>query len=90
MTHKINGKNPEDTGPQTGDEWIDLGKRRGAVVREGGRFTSIETPKGKVIIAPGDERLDKMTRSNLKRWFRLLGLMIVILVPIINLIKHLF
>lgn len=77
MTHKSKGKNPEDEGPQTGDDWIALAKKRGAIVREGGKFTSVSTPKGKAMIAPGRERLDNWTRSNLRRWFRLLGLMLL-------------
>jgi len=63
-------------GPSTGNDFIELAKRRGAKVSVGkGGFTSIETTQGKVHINPSNENLDKWTRSNLRRWFKLLGLM---------------
>ena len=59
----------------TGNSFIDLAKGRGASVEPAGNFMKIKTPAGSMKIAPGDEILDKQTRGNIKRWFKLLGLM---------------
>lgn len=63
--------------PTTGKEWIALAAHRGASIQEGNTFTSVETPKGKVHIYPGREKLDSQTQHNLRRWFKLLGLMAI-------------
>ena len=61
----------------TGDDFVELAKRRGAKVTQGkSGFVQIETPKGKTYINPSHDVLDKQTISNIKRWFRLLGLML--------------
>lgn len=62
-------------GPNTGDSFIKLAKARGADVQKAGRFQKISTPKGSVHITPGKDTLDSQTRSNIRKWFRLLGLM---------------
>lgn len=65
----------------TGDDFISLAERRGAIIETKGNsgFIKIKTPKGSVFVAPGDKQLDKKTVSNLRKWFRLLGLMLFIL-----------
>ena len=63
-------------GPATGNDFIELAGKRGAKVSMGkDGFTAVETTVGKVHINPSDQPLDKWTRSNLRRWFRFLGLM---------------
>lgn len=66
--------------PKTGEEFVGLAREKGAHISHGhSHFVSIETPKGKVYINPSHDKLDKQTISNLKRWFRLLGLMVFII-----------
>lgn len=63
----------------TGHDFIELAKKRGAKVSLGKNgFTQVETPKGKTFINDSKDTYDKQTISNLKRWFKLLGLMILI------------
>lgn len=64
---------------KSGQNAIEFAKERGASIEEKKTFTKISTPKGSVYINPGREDLDKYTQSNLKRWFRLLGLMLFLL-----------
>ena len=66
---------------QTGDQFIELAKSKGASVTPHGNFSKVETPEGSVHIAPGRNRLDNQTISNLKRWFRLLKLLLIPLTP---------
>lgn len=61
--------------PSTGDDFIKIARERGAVVINRGTHTKVRTRGGATYIVPGDEPLDKRTISNLKKWFRLLGLM---------------
>ena len=68
---KVKGKHPFNTG----NDFINLAKNRGANTNEKGIFTKITTRNGSTFVKPGNEPLDKRTVANLKRWFRLLGLM---------------
>lgn len=77
----------KDQGPQTGKDFANLARKRGAKISINRGFTSIETPKGKVMINETNDRLDSQTRSNLRKWFRLLGLMIFIVLCVIPIIK---
>lgn len=64
--------------PQTGDDFISLAERRGAVVTGShSGFRKIRTPRGSMHIAPGQKQLDPPTLRNIKKWFKLLGLMIL-------------
>lgn len=82
---KKKGNSP--VGPHTGNDFIQLAKERGALVEKSKKFTKIKTPKGSVHIAPGDTNLDPQTRLNLRRWFRLLGLMLFIVLCILPMVK---
>lgn len=70
-------KNTPQNGPNTGKGFQELAKNRGAKVTENAHagFSSIETVNGKMYINPSHDTLDKRTRSNIRRWFRFLGLM---------------
>lgn len=84
-------KSKGHTDLNTGNKFVDFARKRGAVVKKSGNFTSIETPKGKVHINASNDTLDKQTVSNLKKWFRLLGLMLFIticgILPIVRYIQ---
>lgn len=82
---KKKGKNDE---PETGDEFIALAERRGAVVKRVGNFFKVKTTKGSMKIAPGHTKLDKTTISNTEKWFRLLGLMAVLFFCIFPLLSR--
>lgn len=71
--------------PTTGNQFIKLAEERGANVTQTDKnnFTVVKTPGGSVHIAAGDTKLDPQTRSNLKRWYKLLGLMLLLL-PVLN------
>lgn len=64
----------------TGDGVIKYAKGRGADVtpQSHGNFTAIETPAGKMHIRPGKEKLDKPTQANVRRWLKLLGLLVIL------------
>lgn len=66
---------------RTGKDFVNFAEKRGAKVTHNahGGFTSVETPAGKVFINPSSHTLDKQTIGNLKRWFRLLGIMVFIM-----------
>lgn len=72
-------KHTPQGGPQTGEQFVNLAKQRGAKVTENAHagFTSVETASGKMYINPSSDTLDKGTRSNVRKWFRFLGLMAV-------------
>lgn len=64
----------------TGEKVVKFAKERGAKVEKAhGGFTAISTPRGKMMIYPGRDKLDKQTVSNTKRWLRLLGLLLFLL-----------
>ena len=63
---------------ETGKDVVEFAKKRNASVFEHGRFTGIETPKGKMYVSETNEKMDKFTKANVKRWLRLLGLMLFI------------
>jgi hypothetical protein len=66
---------------KTGNDFIEHAQTHGAVVttdRRGG-FTEVATRKGSTYIAPGTQPLDYRTRKNLRHWFRLLGLLMLML-----------
>lgn len=70
--------NPQQ--PKTGNQYIEHARRNGAVITQSrGGFKKIETPDGATYVAPGNQPLDPRTRKNLNHWFKLLGLMIIIL-----------
>lgn len=75
---KKKGHNP---GKQllTGEDFVEVAKKRGAQVTANAHqgFTEIRTPNGSTYINPSADTLDVGTRSNLKKWFRFLGLMVV-------------
>lgn len=70
-------RNPEPN-LSTGHKVINYAKGRGADVREDGIFTSIETPAGKMHVKDSNQTLDKQTQSNIRRWLRLLGLLVLV------------
>lgn len=86
MSKKNKGQHPFNTG----DDFLNLARARGAVVEKAGRFWKVKTPAGTAHIAGGTEKLDDQTVSNLKRWFRLLGLMILLGVLLVDFLLHLF
>jgi hypothetical protein len=70
--------------PKTGDGFIQLAQSKGASVtpagtKHGVEFTKISTPSGSMFITPGKHTLDPRTRKNYKHWFRLLGLLSVLI-----------
>lgn len=73
MSKKNKGEHPFNTG----DDFLNLAKARGASVEKKGRFFRIHTPRGSTYVAGGKEKLDDQTISNLRKWFRLLGLMLI-------------
>ena len=80
------GKKQKPDYPVTGNDFIKVAKERGAFVVDRGTHTKIRTKLGATYVVPGDERLDKRTISNLRKWFRLLGLMgimVLCLAPIL-------
>ena len=64
--------------PSTGNDFIELAEKRGAVTINRGTHTKVRTKLGATYIVPGDKPLDKRTVSNLTRWYRLLGLMALV------------
>lgn len=70
------GNKQKGQGPQTGNDFIELAAGRGAEIIRRGLHTKIRVKgKGATYVIPGDKKLDKRTISNLRKWFRLLGLM---------------
>ena len=65
---------------KSGDDFIEKARSGGAIIepskKEG--FTKVSTRLGSTFITPGDEPLDQRTRKNLRHWFRLLGLLVLI------------
>lgn len=69
--------------PKTGDDFIKMARERGAKVTDAGKkagveFTKISTPGGSMYITPGKQPLDPRTRKNYRHWFRLLGLLLLL------------
>ena len=74
MAHKNDVKG--NHGLETGKDVVEFAKRRNASTFHHGLFTGIETPKGKMYVSETDEKMDKHTKANVKRWLKLLGLML--------------
>lgn len=64
--------------PRTANEFIGLAAKRGADIRAKGMKTRVSTSRGSVNIIPGDRDLNAQAVSRLKRFFKLLGLMILV------------
>jgi hypothetical protein len=62
-----------------GKSVVDFAQKRNAHISDAGKFTAIETPRGKMLILANNETFDKHTKSNIKRWLKFLGLMVVVL-----------
>lgn len=77
---KKNRSMDHDGNINSGNKIINLAKSRGADIQPNahGRFTSVETTKGKMFILPGDSKLDPKTISTAKKWLRLLGLLCIL------------
>jgi len=60
----------------TGHQVIDFARKRNAHIEKAGSFVSIETRRGKMHIVDNNVQMDKQTKSNVKKWLRLLGLML--------------
>lgn len=88
MAKKIRVNKPDIS---TGDKVIEIAKKRGASVTPNahGRFTAIETERGKMHILPGRQMLDKRTQSNVRRWLKLLGI-ISLLIGLLALVDFLW
>lgn len=63
----------------TGDRFIQEALVKGAHVESHGIFNKITTPMGSMFIKPGRVTLDDKTIGNTKRWFKLLGLLVLFL-----------
>ncbi len=74
---------------ETGNDVVNFAKKRNADVYNSGNFTAIETPNGKMFVKDNNEKMDKHTKSNVKKWLRLLGLMIVLLPVVLNYLANL-
>lgn len=75
---------------KSADDFINHAVKEGAEVKWGkSGFKKVTVQgKGSVHIKPGHEKLDPQTHKNLVRWFRLLGLLIILAVPALALIDH--
>lgn len=76
----------------TGADFVNTAKEKNAKVTPNAHqgFTRIETPQGSMYINPSNDTLDKSTRSNVRKWFRFLGIMIVMLLCLIPTLQNLF
>jgi hypothetical protein len=77
MAQKKGNHIPESL--QTGNDFVDFARGKGAHVKKAGKFMAVETGMGKVKIAPSNYKLDNQTRHNLWHWFKLLGIIISII-----------
>jgi len=74
---------------KNGHAVVDFAKGRNADVHPAGKFTAIETPKGKMLIMDNYNDFDKKTTSNVKKWLKLLGLMVIVLPFLANYVANL-
>lgn len=83
-----NRHKPHGTGPETGNDFIELAEKRGAAIskKPGRQFTKISTPHGSMFLVGSDSKLDKKTKGNYVRWFRVLGLMVLVYIVAIHLL----
>ncbi len=71
---------------KTANDAIKFAEERGAKISGVGVHTKIKVPgKGAVIINQNEGNLQDRTRVNLRKWFKLLGLMILLLAFTYNL-----
>ena len=68
-----------------GKDYVKLAKKNGLDVRNGkGDHVKIYGPAGRgYMTVPVVGELDRGTESNIKKWFRALGILLVVLPPII-------
>lgn len=66
---------------KTAGDVLDTARVRGAHVgsSKDGEWATISTPQGTMKITPNErQELDKLSLSNIRRWFKLLGLMVLV------------
>lgn len=66
----------------SGDYYIRLAKKNGLTVKEGSSHTKIFGPAGRGMMAvPRHATLSKGVECNVKKWFRTLGILCLLVVP---------
>ncbi len=64
----------------TGEQFVEHARRKGANISKSndGLFTKVSTPAGSVLINPTHDTIDKQARARLKKWFKLLGIAVIL------------